>query len=933
MTHIDYIQRHFLDFLEKVDKVRYLSYTQALENPKKLSKAEESACVIELAPFVEEFIGQHFSIEKELKALQEAHSKQAIIYRIKREFVQRVALKSYDVADLDSYQPHLDFPKESFDLDCAHFIEGLLKTHNEEALKRAALYCVWAVHTREGKEKHKKSVLFQTPVKIDFDHLLRKPENPCMNRDGFSLTDKGFSLPESLAEAHYCIHCHKQDKDTCSKGFKDKVSENFTKNPLGIPLQGCPLDQKISEMNTLKMQGSSLGALAVAMIDNPLLAATGHRICNDCMKACIFQKQTPVNIPGCETEILESILNLPHGVEIYKLLTRWNPLNFNRPISRPLTGHKILVVGAGPAGFSLSYQLLQEGHTVVLIDGSKIEHHSTHKPIASWKDFCSDLDTRVIDGFGGVMEYGITVRWNKNYLKLIRCVLEEYPQFKLMGGVRFGGTLTSSQAFDELGFDHIALCMGAGKPHLLTLNDCYQKTLARGVRYASDFLMALQLGGAYQKKTQTDLPIELPVIVIGGGLTSIDTATEALAYYPRYVQKNPQHPHYTLFEEERQCAVREKRDVNFLPLLENLGGCTLLYRRSLTESPAYKLNHEEVQHALQQGVKIIDEAELLDMCTDEKNTVTGVLIKNNRGEKKFIPAKTVLIATGTEPNTNILDDEPSIAEKEGNGLKEISPFVIHKRNNHKAMTMFGDMHPRFAGNVVKAMASAKRGYLAINQLLQQKTHLHTLSQHEIEERNHKFLESIEKQLSAEIIEMNSLTENALELVIKAPMAVKNFKPGQFFRFQNFASKSDAPLLKAMPLSGIDVDPVAGTISLIVLQTGASSKACQHLKVGESVSLMGPTGAPTFIPEGKKVLLIGGGLGNAILLPIARAMHEKKCTVTFIAGYQKGTDIFKKEAIEEASDHIIWCLNQSDAITLHHTLHRPIHTRHQCHILF
>ncbi len=59
---------------------------------------------------------------------------------------------------------------------------------------------------------------------------------------------------------------------------------------------------------------------------------TGHRICNDCMKACIYQKQEPVNIPQIETGVLTDVLRMPWGVEIYGLLTRWNPLNVRRPV-------------------------------------------------------------------------------------------------------------------------------------------------------------------------------------------------------------------------------------------------------------------------------------------------------------------------------------------------------------------------------------------------------------------------------------------------------------------------------------------------------------------------------------------------------------------------------------------------------------------------
>ncbi|WP_309567434.1 hypothetical protein [Coxiella-like endosymbiont] len=95
---------------------------------------------------------------------------------------------------------------------------------------------------------------------------------------------------------------------------KSNLNQKLKINSLGEILTGCPLDEKISEMHVLKKQGYAIAALAVVMIDNPMCPATGHRVCNDCMKSCIYQKQEPVNIPQTETRVLMDVLELPWGL-------------------------------------------------------------------------------------------------------------------------------------------------------------------------------------------------------------------------------------------------------------------------------------------------------------------------------------------------------------------------------------------------------------------------------------------------------------------------------------------------------------------------------------------------------------------------------------------------------------------------------------------
>ena len=169
------------------------------------------------------------------------------------------------------------------------------------------------------------------------------------------------------------------------------------------------------------------------------------------------------------------MLALPWGFEIYALLTRWNPLDFRRPLPRPDSGRKVLVVGLGPAGFTLAHHLMNDGHTVVGDRRAEDRAAAGDDPasIAGARSRSADptsliyenLDDRVMAGFGGVAEYGITVRWDKNFLKMIRLLLERRAAVRDVRrrALRRHADASMDDAF-AMGFDHIALCMGAGRP-------------------------------------------------------------------------------------------------------------------------------------------------------------------------------------------------------------------------------------------------------------------------------------------------------------------------------------------------------------------------------------------------------------------------------------------------------------------------------------
>jgi NAD(P)H-flavin reductase len=233
--------------------------------------------------------------------------------------------------------------------------------------------------------------------------------------------------------------------------------------------------------------------------------------------------------------------------------------------------------------------------------------------------------------------------------------------------------------------------------------------------------------------------------------------------------------------------------------------------------------------------------------------------------------------------------------------------LLSKQSGGRFISFFGDLHPSYFGNVVKAMGSAKQGYPSVSAVLQQVNPASKLSDTE-------FLKEINYQLRATVHDVIRLTPNIVEIVIKAPLAARSFEPGQFYRLQNYeahALEIDATCLamEGLALTGAWVDVEQGLISTIVLEMGGSSDLCALLKPGEPVVLMGPTGTPTEIPADETVMLVGGGLGNAVLFSIGQALRASGSKVLYFAGYKKLIDRYKVAEIENAADVVIWCCDE------------------------
>ena len=981
-------------FVEERDAELFRRF-DAYRATRDLSGPDESALLIAVSRELGTFLKQLFGTDD--APVKERADRDAEVARFKKEFVAKRVAKSGAAgsqpadtlrrAESPPLHDEAD-PELSLAIIANRLLDRLKENPADEELRAQTEQLVeWtAAQWKAGRFAGWTS--FRLPQPLHFDKLV--PTEPVdevrfggdhhhfRRRDGFGLTDARMTPREITDEAHYCIYCHERKKDSCSRGFP-QPNGTYKPNPLGMALEGCPLDERIGEMNVLRADGDAISALAMVLIDNPMAPGTGHRICNDCMRACIFQKQDPVNIPQIETGMLTDVLFLPWGFEIYSLLTRWNPLNVRRPMALPYNGKNILVVGLGPAGYTLAHYLANEGFGVVAIDGLKIEPlgFDPYEPIPDARVLWDELDERILAGFGGVSEYGITVRWDKNFLKVIRIALERRSNLRVFGGVRFGGTLTIEDAFDELGFDHIAIAAGAGTPTIVRMKN----NLVRGMRQASDFLMALQLTGAFKKNALANLQVRLPAIVIGGGLTAIDTATELFAYYPVQVEKALEryqamcadfgeatvrtgydreelaildefleHGRAVLRERARAAEAGEQPD--FIPLVRSWGGVTIAYRKSMLDSPAYRLNYEEIAKAFEEGIAYVDMLSPVEAVADEFGHVKSLLFEKqivedgrwkDSGTIIELPARSVMIAAGTAPNVIYEKEHPDTFKLDqwkqffqSHGLSEGRELIVddeatksrgfftsyqHPSRREKLITFYGDNHPKYAGNVVKAMASARDGYPHVANIFAGELLAMDRSADAQAERDARWRELtavLDDGLVAHVHEVNRLTPTIVEVVIRAPFAARRFHPGQFYRLQNFETYArlvDGTRLamEGIALTGASTDADRGLLSVIVLEMGGSSRLCALLKKDEPVVLMGPTGTPTEIPQDETVLLAGGGLGNAVLFSIARALKDNGCRVVYFAGYKKKQDIFKRDEIEAGTDQVNWSVDAGDAI--------------------
>jgi len=275
-----------------------------------------SNLLVAMAARVSRFIARLFDIQPRVDTLSAITRDQDDLFRFKVDFVRRRVLPLLKatahvvstpedeaatvtlIADMARPESSLhNEPRNDLELAVARAGCALLDaekaggdvTSQIDSLKRwcaARLhdpaYRTWVIFRFPETLDYWRLVDVQRP-RPDFAEYMVGPATRLRRRDGFTLTDARMNSREVLSEIHYCVLCHERDKDSCSKGLHDQAG-TIAANPLGVALGGCPLDEHISEMHTLRKAGDAIGALALVTLTNPMCPGTGHRICNDCMK-------------------------------------------------------------------------------------------------------------------------------------------------------------------------------------------------------------------------------------------------------------------------------------------------------------------------------------------------------------------------------------------------------------------------------------------------------------------------------------------------------------------------------------------------------------------------------------------------------------------------------------------------------------------------
>ena len=290
-----------------------------------------------------------------------------------------------------------------------------------------------------------------------------REQDPKVRATNFEEVCYGYNVEEAQLEASRCLNC---------------------KNPRCVG--ACPVSVKIPQFISEVASGNFTRAAEIIAEDSSLPAVCG-RVCpqeTQCEGSCIL------GIKGESVAI----------GKLERFVADWSRENGGvKPAVAPANGHKVAVIGSGPAGLACASDLAKLGYDVTIFE-------ALHRP-------------------GGVLEYGIP----EFRLPKDKVVAAEIASVKALGvkietNVIAGRTVTIDSLLDEEGFDAVFVGSGAGLPRFMNIPGEHYN----GVFSANEFLTRNNLMKAYRDDYDTPIHAGRKVVVVGGGNVAMDAARTAL---------------------------------------------------------------------------------------------------------------------------------------------------------------------------------------------------------------------------------------------------------------------------------------------------------------------------------------------------------------------------------------------------------------------
>ena len=162
-------------------------------------------------------------------------------------------------------------------------------------------------------------------------------------------------------------------------------------------------------------------------------------------------------------------------------------------------------------------------------------------------------------------------------------------------------------------------------------------------------------------------------------------------------------------------------------------------------------------------------------------------------------------------------------------------------------------------------------------------------------------------MKAPILRKETLAPGISRMVLSAPEVAAHAAAGQFIILRPTENG------ERIPLTISDFDPKAGTVTIVYQVVGGTTLLLDSLRPGDTLpTFAGPLGRPSHIAGFQNAAVIGGGLGCAIALPTAAALHRGGCRVTAIAGFRSAQQVILAQEMAASSDRFLLCSDDGTA---------------------